>query len=78
MKWIRLIVVIVSFVSCENQHPLALQLCDCYTQLHRANSDEEINFWGDSCNALHIDIISQLGEDQDEKKLFIKAYRRCQ
>ena len=78
MKWILFLLVIISSASCENQHPLATKLCDCYTQLHRASSDDEINFWGDSCNSLHIDIISQIGNDKQEKKIFIKAYRKCQ
>ena len=64
MKW-TLFLVIIGLASCENQHPLATKLCDCYTQLHRANSDDEINFWGDSCNALHIDIITQIVYDED-------------
>ena len=78
MKNIFIILFLIGTVSCKEQHPLADQLCDCYTQLHRAYADSSIVFWGDSCKALHIDIILQLEDDAAEKKIFNKAYRRCQ
>tara|TARA_B100001109_G_scaffold185189_1_gene151980 strand:+ start:202 stop:438 length:237 start_codon:yes stop_codon:yes gene_type:complete len=78
MKYILIVLIFIGFNSCKEEHPLADQLCDCYSQLHRAYSDSAVVFWGDSCKALHINIILQLEEDAAEKKIFNKAYRRCQ
>tara|TARA_X000001036_G_scaffold257245_1_gene239214 strand:- start:103 stop:351 length:249 start_codon:yes stop_codon:yes gene_type:complete len=72
---------LVFMISCEREHPLAAELCDCYTRIYRANrvndKDERI-FWEDSCKTLHINILQKLEDDPSQKKVFIKAYRRCQ
>ena len=47
-------------ISCEQKHPLAEKLCSCYTQLHRAQEEEEQLFWTDSCNVLYIEILKNL------------------
>jgi len=64
--------------SCEDKHPLAEKLCDCYTQLHRAQEEQEQLFWTDSCNVLYIDILKALEKKESEQIKFQKAYNRCQ
>ena len=64
--------------SCTSEHPMATQLCDCYTKLHRANNESDINFWTDSCNVLYIDILNQLEKSESEQIKFQRAYSRCQ
>lgn len=66
------------FFSCQEKHPMAEKLCNCYTQLHRAQEEVEINFWTDSCNVLYIDILNQLGKSESEQIKFQRAYSRCQ
>ena len=77
-KVLFVFVIFFVFSSCNQDHPLATKLCDCYTQLHRANAESEIDFWTDSCNSLYTGILKNLEENLTEKKRFIKAYRRCQ
>ena len=50
----------ITLSSCEQKHPMAEKLCDCYTQLHRAQEKEEQLFWTDSCNFLYIEILKYL------------------
>jgi len=69
---------LVFMISCEREHPLATELCDCYTRIYRANDKDEQTFWEDSCKTLHIKILQELEDDPSQKKVFIKAYRRCQ
>jgi alpha-D-ribose 1-methylphosphonate 5-triphosphate synthase subunit PhnI len=66
------------FLSCQEKHPMAEKLCNCYTQLHRAQEEVEINFWTDSCNVLYIDILNQLEKSESEQIKFQRAYSRCQ
>ena len=66
------------FFSCQEKHPLADKLCNCYTQLHRAQEELEINFWTDSCNVLYIDILNKLEKSESEQIKFQRAYSRCQ
>ena len=66
------------FFSCKEKHPLAEKLCNCYTQLHRAQEEVEINFWTDSCNVLYIDVLNQLEKSESEQIKFQRAYSRCQ
>ena len=66
------------FFSCKEKHPMAEKLCNCYTQLHRAQEEVEINFWTDSCNVLYIDILNQLEKSESEQIKFQRAYSRCQ
>ena len=68
----------VLFFSCQEKHPMAEKLCNCYTQLHRAQEEVEINFWTDSCNVLYIDILNQLEKSESEQIKFQRAYSRCQ
>lgn len=65
-------------ISCEQKHPLAEKLCSCYTQLHRAQQEEEQLFWTDSCNVLYIEILKNLENKESEQLKFQKAYNRCQ
>ena len=65
-------------ISCEQKHPLAEKLCSCYTQLHRAQQEEEQLFWTDSCNVLYIEILKNLQNKESEQLKFQKAYNRCQ
>ena len=65
-------------ISCEQKHPLAEKLCSCYTQLHRAQEEEEQLFWTDSCNVLYIEILKNLENKESEQLKFQKAYNRCQ
>ena len=65
-------------ISCEQGHPLAEKLCSCYTQLHRAQEEEEQLFWTDSCNVLYIEILKNLENKESEQLKFQKAYNRCQ
>ena len=79
MKYFLYIVICASlFFSCQEKHQLAERLCNCYTQLHRAQENEEINFWTDSCNVLYIDILNVLETSESEQIKFQRAYSRCQ
>jgi hypothetical protein len=79
MKYITIIsILFFGLNSCDSENEYAKELCDCYTQLHRASSESEVNFWGDSCNTLYIDIIKALDNNPSKKEAFNKAYRRCQ
>ena len=60
------------------KHPMAEKLCNCYTQLHRAQEDQEQLFWTDSCNVLYIEILKELENQDTEQLKFQKAYSRCQ
>ena len=68
----------ITLWSCEQKHPMAEKLCDCYTQLHRAQEKEEQLFWTDSCNVLYIEILKYLENKKSEQLKFQKAYNRCQ
>lgn len=68
----------IVIISCEQKHPLAEKLCSCYTQLHRAQQEEEQLFWTDSCNVLYIEILKNLQNKESEQLKFQKAYNRCQ
>ena len=68
----------IVIISCEQKHPLAEKLCSCYTQLHRAQEEEEQLFWTDSCNVLYIEILKNLQNKESEQLKFQKAYNRCQ
>ena len=68
----------IVIISCEQKHPLAEKLCSCYTQLHRAQQEEEQLFWTDSCNVLYIEILKNLENKESEQLKFQKAYNRCQ
>ena len=68
----------ITLLSCEQKHPMAEKLCDCYTQLHRAQGKEEQLFWTDSCNVLYIEILKYLENKESEQLKFQKAYNRCQ
>tara|TARA_Y100000385_G_scaffold282872_2_gene338036 strand:+ start:1063 stop:1311 length:249 start_codon:yes stop_codon:yes gene_type:complete len=72
------IIFISLLFSCEQKHPLAEKLCNCYTQLHRAQQEQEQLFWSDSCNVLYIKILKELESQESEQLKFQKAYRRCQ
>ena len=68
----------ITLSSCEQKHPMAEKLCDCYTQLRRAQEKEEQLFWTDSCNVLYIEILKYLENKESEQLKFQKAYNRCQ
>ena len=72
------LIFIMLLFSCESRHPLAEKLCNCYTQLHRAQDDQEQLFWTDSCNVLYIEILKELENQESEQLKFQKAYSRCQ
>lgn len=79
MKYIVIVFILFfGLSSCDSENEYAKELCDCYTQLHRANSESEVNFWGDSCNTLYINIIEALEDNPSKKEEFNKAYSRCQ
>ena len=73
-----LLLFMITLSSCEQKHPMAEKLCDCYTQLHRAQEKEEQLFWTDSCNILYIEILKYLENKESEQLKFQKAYNRCQ
>ena len=78
LRNIFFLIFIILFFSCESRHPLAEKLCNCYTQLHRAQEDQEQLFWTDSCNVLYIEILKELENKESEQLKFQKAYSRCQ
>jgi len=68
----------VMFNACsEPTHPDADRLCNCYTQMYRANHDalERIT---DSCNIIHMEILERFKDDSEEKEKFNAAYAVCQ
>lgn len=79
MKFISSLVIIITFASCsEKSHPDAEALCGCYTELHRAHTDDQINRIADSCNTIHITIINKYKSNQEGKENFEEAYKNCQ
>ena len=78
LRNIFFLIFIMLLFSCESGHPLAEKLCNCYTQLHRAQEDQEQLFWTDSCNVLYIEILKELEDQESEQLKFQKAYSRCQ
>jgi len=72
------LIFLLSLYSCEPKHPLAEKLCNCYTQLHRSQENQEQLFWTDSCNVLYIEILKELENKESEQLKFQKAYSRCQ
>ena len=78
LRNIFFIILIIFLFSCEYKHPLAEKLCNCYTQLHRAQEEQEELFWTDSCNVLYIEILKELENQESEQLKFQKAYSRCQ
>ena len=78
LRNIFFLIFIMFLFSCESRHPLAEKLCNCYTQLHRAQEDQEQLFWTDSCNVLYIEILKELENQETEQLKFQKAYSRCQ
>ena len=67
----------ITLWSCEQKHPMAEKLCDCYTQLHRAQ-ERRTAFLDDSCIVLYIKILKYLENKESEQLKFQKAYNRCQ
>ena len=64
--------------SCSKpSHPDAKRLCNCYTQVYRANEDK-VDAIADSCSAIYIEIIKSLENDAEEKAKFDEAYEACQ
>lgn len=64
--------------SCSDPvHKDSERLCNCYTQVYRANEDK-VDAIADSCNAIYIDIIKSLENDAEEKAKFDEAYEACQ
>ena len=78
----RLVVVIsmvcLMVLSCEEKDNKAFILCNCYTSLHRAKTEQDVNFWGDSCNKLYVSIIRQLENKPKEISQFKSDYEKCQ
>jgi len=72
------IIVALGFQSCsEPTHPDSERLCNCYTQVYRADEDK-VDAIADSCNAIYSDIIKSLENNAEEKANFDKAYAACQ
>lgn len=66
------------FQSCSDPvHPDSERLCNCYTQLYRADS-ARVDVIGDSCSTIYIDIIKSLDNNAEEKAKFDEAYAACQ
>lgn len=65
--------------SCNNpEHADADALCSCYTSLHRAKQESEINKISDSCNVFFINILLKHKDNKAELKAFYNALRICQ
>jgi len=72
------VVITIGFQSCSDPvHPDSERLCNCYTQLYRAD-DDRIEAIGDSCRAIYVDIIKTLENNEEEKAKFDEAYAACQ
>lgn len=72
------VVISVLFQSCAHPaHPDADRLCNCYTDMYRANQ-EKIDEKADSCSAIHIEILNKLKGNPEEKMKFEEAYAVCQ
>lgn len=72
------VVFTIGFQSCSDPvHPDSERLCNCYTQLYRADKDR-IDVIGDSCRVIYIDIIKSLDGNVEEKAKFDEAYAACQ
>ena len=64
--------------SCKEPNHNANKLCDCYRNLHIAKTDDDVNFWGDSCIKLYLSILQDSLLTRDELKEFEADYRKCQ
>ena len=72
------VLALILFQSCSDPtHPDAESLCNCYTQMYRAD-DDKIDNIADSCSTIHIDIIKKLKDNPEEKAKFDEAYSYCQ
>ena len=72
------VLVTIGFHSCSDPvHPDSERLCNCYTQLYRADS-ARVDIIGDSCSAIYVDIIKSLENNEEEKEKFDAAYAACQ
>ena len=56
----------------------AKELCKCYTQLHRANKDNEVSRISDSCGKLYANILIKHKNNKDSLVAFKEAYNNCQ
>ena len=72
------VLVALGFQSCSDPtHPDSERLCNCYTEMRRADEDK-LDAIADSCNAIYIDIIKSLENNTEEKAKFDEAYAACQ
>lgn len=72
------VLIALGFQSCSDlTHPDSERLCNCYTQLYRAD-DDRVDIIGDSCRAIYVDIIKSLENNAEEKAKFDEAYAACQ
>jgi hypothetical protein len=72
------VIVALGFQSCsEPTHPDSDRLCNCYTEMRRADEDK-LDAVTASCNAIYSDIIKSLENNAEEKAKFDEAYAACQ
>lgn len=72
------VIVAFGFQSCsEPTHPESDRLCNCYTEMRRADEDK-LAAVTDSCNAIYMEIIKSLKNNAEEKAKFDEAYAACQ
>ena len=75
---VPIIILAMIVQSCSySVHPDSERLCNCYTQVYRANEDK-VDAIADSCSAIYIEIIKSLENDAEEKAKFDEAYEACQ
>ena len=77
-KIFGILLFIFTFASCELSHKDASDLCECYTELHRAVPIKKVEIIGDSCSKLYIEILERLKNDKEDLELFEKALSNCQ
>jgi len=76
LKKVSSIFLFVIWISCSNEHPAAIELCDCYTLVHREWEPEKGNQIMDSCEQLLQTNINNL-KGTPELDIFFGALNNC-
>lgn len=84
MKYLSGLIIMLglSVMSCSApEDERATALCECYKQLHRVDPETDVeflNYLADSCKTLHVEILTELESNPEEKAKFDEAYEFCQ
>lgn len=81
MKYLSFLFMIsILLVSCEPKQDDATAVCNCYQELLKISSDNEVKMQMvyDSCANIHAGVITKLKGDTEAYEEYIEAYTYCQ